>query len=235
MGSPRLEILYSERVDYEQAWRAMQHYTDTRGADSPDRIWLLQHPPVFTLGQAGRAEHLHEPGDTPVIHVDRGGQVTWHGPGQCVAYLMLDLRRLDIGVRDLVDRIEAALVGVLARLQIHAYPRRDAPGVYVDGAKIAALGLRVRRGCCFHGLALNVDCGLEPFTRIDPCGYRGLAVTRIADRVAPGTDISRARIEAWLLDALCTGFGLPRHGTAVREIHGGVSTFHSGDESEGGR
>lgn len=207
MNCPVLQVERSDSVGYEHAWRTMQHYTDTRTADSPDRIWLLQHPPVFTLGQAGRREHLLDPGDTPVIHVDRGGQVTWHGPGQCVVYLMLDLRRLGIGVRDLVDRIEAALVATLAALQIVACPRREAPGVYVDGAKIAALGLRVRRGCCFHGLALNVDCSLEPFSRIDPCGYRGLAVTRIVDQVAPGSDISRARIEALLLDALIDVFG----------------------------
>lgn len=209
MSGPRLEVQRSECVDYEQAWRAMQRYTDTRDARSPDRIWLLQHPPVYTLGQAGRREHLLDPVDTPVIHVDRGGQVTWHGPGQCVAYLMLDLRRLGIGVRELVDRIEAALVATLAALGIAGQPRRDAPGVYVDGAKIAALGLRVRRGCCFHGLALNVDCALEPFARIDPCGYRGLAVTRIADHVAPGTDIARERIEALLLAALADAFGYP--------------------------
>ncbi len=207
---PRLEVQRSDCVDYEQAWHAMQRYTDARDGGSPDRIWLLQHPPVFTLGQAGRREHLLDPGATPVIHVDRGGQVTWHGPGQCVAYLMLDLRRLGIGVRDLVDRIESALVSTLATLQITAHPRRDAPGVYVDGAKIAALGLRVRRGCCFHGLALNVDCPLDAFTRIDPCGYRGLRVTRVVDHVAPGTDVSRARIEALLLTALADAFGYPR-------------------------
>ncbi len=206
---PGLEIQRSDCVDYEHAWHIMQRYTDTRDAGSPDRIWLLQHPPVFTLGQAGRREHLLDPGATPVIHVDRGGQVTWHGPGQCVAYLMLDLRRLGIGVRDLVDRIESALVATLAKLQISAYPRRDAPGVYVGGAKIAALGLRVRRGCCFHGLALNVDCSLEAFARIDPCGYRGLTVTRVADHVAPGTDISRARVESLLLAALADAFGYP--------------------------
>lgn len=206
-ASPRLEVLRSDCVDYEQAWRTMQRYTDTRTSASPDRIWLLQHPSVFTLGQAGRREHLLDPGDIPVIHVDRGGQVTWHGPGQCVAYLMLDLRRLAIGVRDLVDRIEGALVATLAALGIEGRARRDAPGVYVAAAKIAALGLRVRRGCCFHGLSLNVDCSLEPFTRIDPCGYRGLAVTRIADHVAPGTDISRQRIESLLLDTLVAAFG----------------------------
>jgi len=205
-------------VDYARAWRAMQHYTDTRTPASPDRIWLLQHPAVFTLGQAGRREHLLDPGETPVIHVDRGGQVTWHGPGQCVAYLMLDLRRLGFGVRELVDRIEAAIIATLARLRITGVARRDAPGVYVDGAKIAALGLRVRRGCCFHGLALNVDPDLGPFARINPCGHPGMAVTRIADLVAAGTDLSRERIESLLLGELLAAFGYDRD--AVREHAG---------------
>lgn len=169
------------RVDYEPTWRAMQAFTDERGAETPDELWLLEHPPVFTLGRAGRREHVLAPGDIPVVAVDRGGQVTYHGPGQIVLYTLVDLRRLGIGVRSLVRNIEAATMDVLAAHGVAAAPRDGAPGVYVGDAKIAALGLRVRRGCSFHGLALNVDCSLEPYHRIDPCGYRGLRVTRTID------------------------------------------------------
>jgi lipoyl(octanoyl) transferase len=157
----------------------MREFTDARDADTEDELWLLQHPSVFTQGQAGRAEHLLDPGEIPVVQADRGGQVTYHGPGQWVVYLLLDLRRLHFGVRDLVDLIEQSVVRVLEPLGIAAAPRRDAPGVYVGEAKIAALGLRVRRGCCFHGLALNVDMDLAPFERINPCGYEGMAVTSV--------------------------------------------------------
>jgi len=179
-------------VDYARAWRAMQHYTDTRTPASPDLIWLLQHPAVFTLGQAGRREHLLDPGETPVIHVDRGGQVTWHGPGQCVAYLMLDLRRLGLAVRELVVRIEQAVIDCLGAYGVAAVRRPGAPGVHVrdasggPGAKIAALGLKVTRGCSYHGVALNVAMDLAPFSRIDPCGYPGLAVTDM--RAEAGVD-----------------------------------------------
>jgi len=190
-------------VDYARAWRAMQHYTDTRTPASPDLIWLLQHPAVFTLGQAGRREHLLDPGETPVIHVDRGGQVTWHGPGQCVAYLMLDLRRLGLGVRELVDRIEAAIIATLARLRITGVARRDAPGVYVDGAKIAALGMRIRRGASYHGLALNVDMDLAPFARINPCGMAGMQVTQLRELGVPGSvDEVGEALAAWLAAGL---------------------------------
>jgi lipoyl(octanoyl) transferase len=157
----------------------MQEFTDSRDPSTEDELWLLQHPPVFTQGQAGKAEHLLMPGDIPVVQSDRGGQVTYHGPGQWVVYLLIDLRRRRLGVRDLVDLIEQSVVAVLADLGIPSAPRRDAPGVYVDGAKIASLGLRVRRGCSFHGLALNVDMDLEPFSRINPCGFEGLAVTSV--------------------------------------------------------
>ena len=169
------------QVDYEDTWRAMREFTDTRNADTEDELWLLQHPPVFTQGQAGKAEHLLMPGDIPVVQSDRGGQVTYHGPGQWVVYLLIDLRRHHLGVRDLVDLIEQSVVTLLAGLGIEARPRRDAPGVYVDGDKIASLGLRVRRGCSYHGLALNVDMDLEPFSRINPCGHEVLAVTCIRD------------------------------------------------------
>lgn len=170
---------------YEPTWRAMRDFTDRRGPDTPDELWLLQHPPVFTQGQAGRAEHVLDPGDIPVVQVDRGGQVTYHGPGQLVAYLLLDLRRAGIGVKRLVLLLEEAVVDLLSGYGIAAAPRAGAPGVYVGGAKICALGLRVRRGSSFHGLALNLDLDLSPFARINPCGYPGLAVTRLADLGGP--------------------------------------------------
>ena len=166
-------------VDYQRSWQAMRDFTEHRTADTEDECWLLQHPPVFTQGLAGRAAHLLRPGDIPLVQSDRGGQVTYHGPGQCLVYLLLDLRRRGLGVRELVSLIEQSVVSLLAGLGIVAAPRADAPGVYVAGQKIAALGLRVRRGCCYHGVALNVDMDLEPFSRIDPCGYPGLVVTQL--------------------------------------------------------
>jgi lipoyl(octanoyl) transferase len=168
-------------VDYLETWQAMKDFTDSRGPDTEDELWLLQHPAVFTQGQAGRAEHVLVPGAVPVVQSDRGGQVTYHGPGQWVVYLLIDLRRQRLGIRDLVDLIEQSVVDVLSDLNIVASPRRDAPGVYVGSAKIASLGLRVRRGCSYHGLALNVDMDLEPFSRINPCGYQGMAVTSVRE------------------------------------------------------
>ncbi|MCW8155265.1 lipoyl(octanoyl) transferase LipB [Stutzerimonas stutzeri] len=172
-------------IEYRSAWQAMQQFTNTRDADSGDEIWLLQHPPVFTQGQAGKAEHLLFPGDIPVVQVDRGGQVTYHGPGQLVGYLLLDVRRLGIGVRELVNRIERSLIDLLAGYGVEATAKPDAPGVYVNGAKIASLGLRIRNGRSFHGLALNVDMDLEPFRRINPCGYAGLPMTQMRDLIGP--------------------------------------------------
>ena len=169
---------------YEPVWHAMQDFTNQRTAATADELWLVQHPPVFTQGQAGKAEHLLLPGDIPVVQVDRGGQVTYHGPGQLVAYPLVDVRRLGLGVRELVSRIEQSLIDLLAGYGVSAEARADAPGVYVNGAKIASLGLRIRRGCSFHGLALNVDMDLQPFQRINPCGYAGLAMTQLADHVA---------------------------------------------------
>lgn len=169
------------RRAYEPVWHAMQAFTDARDADTEDELWLVEHDPVFTQGQAGKAEHLLAPGDIPVVAVDRGGQVTYHGPGQIVAYPMIDLRRLGIGVRQLVCRIEQAIIDTLEAWNIAAARREGAPGVYVGEAKIAALGLRVRRGCSFHGLAFNIAMDLAPFSRINPCGYRGLAVTQMTD------------------------------------------------------
>ena len=172
-------------LDYEPVWRAMQRFTDGRGPHVPDEVWLVQHPPVFTQGQAGKAEHLLLPGDIPVVQVDRGGQVTYHGPGQLVVYLLLDVRRLGYGVRELVTRMEQTLVDLLASYNIAGAAKADAPGVYVEGAKIASLGLRIRKGCSFHGLALNVDMDMQPFNRINPCGYAGLAMTQLCDHAGP--------------------------------------------------
>ncbi len=166
---------------YEPVWHAMQRFTDQRTPATGDEVWLVQHPSVFTQGQAGKAEHLLVPGDIPVVQVDRGGQVTYHGPGQLVAYLLLDVRRLGYGVRDLVTRIEQTIVALLDEYGVPAAAKADAPGVYVQGAKIASLGLRIRNGCSFHGLALNVDMDLAPFRRINPCGYAGLAMTQLCD------------------------------------------------------
>ncbi|NVK23829.1 MAG: lipoyl(octanoyl) transferase LipB [Gammaproteobacteria bacterium] len=160
--------------DYQTIWQAMQDFTDNRNEHVIDELWLVEHAPVFTQGQAGKEEHLLNTGDIPVVKVDRGGQVTYHGPGQLVVYLLLDLKRRKLGVRDLVTKIEQSIVDLLAKYQITAYAKKDAPGVYVDDKKIASLGLRVRRGCSFHGLALNVDMDLEPFLRINPCGYAGM-------------------------------------------------------------
>jgi len=169
------------RLEYVTAWRAMQDFTRARTPETPDEIWLVEHPPVFTLGLAGRAEHVLTPGDIPVVKSDRGGQVTYHGPGQAVAYVMLDLRRLGIGARELVRRLEASAIDVLAGYGLEGHRRDGMPGVYVDDAKICAIGLRISRGCSYHGLAMNVDVDLAPFSRIDPCGYPGLAATRLAD------------------------------------------------------
>ena len=185
-------------VDYASTLQAMKDLTDTRTAADPDQLWLLQHPRVFTQGQAGKAEHVLAPGDIPVIQVDRGGQVTYHGPGQWVLYLMIDLRRRHWGVRDLVNMIERSIVLLLAEYGIAAAPRPEAPGVYVDGAKIASLGLRVRRGCSYHGLSLNVDMDLEPFQRINPCGYQGLQVTSMA-RLLPGHPVDMDAVGRRLL------------------------------------
>lgn len=170
---------------YEPTWHAMQRFTAGRDERTGDEVWLLQHPAVFTQGQAGKAEHLLLPGDIPVVQVDRGGQVTYHGPGQLVGYLLLDVRRSGIGVRELVSRIERSLIALLDDYGVRAEARADAPGVYVDGAKIASLGLRIRNGRSFHGLALNVDMDLHPFQRINPCGYAGMAMTQLRDLVGP--------------------------------------------------
>ncbi|MFK7828165.1 MAG: lipoyl(octanoyl) transferase LipB [Congregibacter sp.] len=186
-------------VDYAQTLELMQLFTDKRGASTLDELWLLQHPPVFTQGIAGRAEHVLAPGDIPVVQVDRGGQVTYHGPGQWVVYLLLDVRRRGHGVRALVDLIERSIVALLTTYGIQSAPDPKAPGVYVDGEKIAALGLRIRRGCSYHGLALNVDMDLEPFSRINPCGFAGLQVTSLRRLLGEGCPSMEAVGEALLL------------------------------------
>ena len=193
------------RHAYEPVWRAMQAFTDARTEDTPDELWLVEHDPVFTLGQAGRPEHVLAAGDIPVLHVDRGGQVTYHGPGQIVAYPLLDLRRMKLGVRDYVCRIEEAVIDNLAEWNIEGARKDGAPGVYVNGAKVAALGIRVRRGCCFHGLAFNIAMDLEPFHRINPCGFAGLEVVSMADLGGPG---HLDAVKPVLLAALADRFGL---------------------------
>jgi len=186
-------------VAYEPTWRAMQALTQRRDASAEDELWLLEHPPVYTLGLAGRREHVLAPGTIPVVATDRGGQVTYHGPGQAVAYAMLDLRRRALGVKELVRRLEQAAIDVLGGYGIQGERRTGMPGVYVGGAKIAAVGLRVARGCSYHGIALNADLDLEPFSRIDPCGYPGLACTRLADH---GVRDSIDAVQQKLSDAL---------------------------------
>jgi len=171
-------------VDYHDTWQKMQDFTNARQSDTPDELWFLQHLPVYTLGKNGKSEHVLNPGEIPVVNSDRGGQVTYHGPGQIVAYTLLDLTRLKLGVRELVTALEQTIIELLADYSVTASSRREAPGVYVNDAKIAALGLRVRKGRSFHGLALNVDMDLEPFTRINPCGYEGLEVTQLKNLVS---------------------------------------------------
>jgi len=188
-----LQVTDLGRRPYDAVWQAMRAFTDERDAETQDQLWLVEHPPVFTQGQAGKPEHLLLPGDIPVVQTDRGGQVTYHGPGQLVAYPLLDLRRLGMGVRDLVTALEETLVGLLASYGVEAYPRPDAPGVYIAGDKVASLGLRVRRGCSFHGLALNVAMDLEPFRRINPCGYQGLQMTQLADQLTTAPDMAEVK------------------------------------------
>ena len=171
-------------VSYNETWKKMQDFTNSRNHETADELWFLQHPPVYTMGKNAKPEHLLAPDNIPVVNADRGGQVTYHGPGQLVVYTLLDLKRLKIGVRELVTLIEKTLVELLNGYDIDASAKPEAPGVYVNNAKIAALGLRIRRGCSFHGLALNVDMDLEPFGRINPCGYEGLEITQLKNFIA---------------------------------------------------
>jgi len=173
------------RQDYQPVWKAMQSFTQERGQDNLDEIWFVEHEPVFTQGQAGKVEHLLNPGNIPVIQVDRGGQVTYHGPGQQVVYFLVDLKRKKIGVRQLVSAIENSVVDLLAKYQIDSSAKADAPGVYVGDKKICSLGLKISRSCSFHGLALNIKMDKEPFLRINPCGYAGLEITQVSDCGGP--------------------------------------------------
>lgn len=203
---PHLHIRALGLVEYEPTWRAMQRFTAERTADSVDEIWLLQHPPTFTQGQAGKPEHLLHAGTMPLVKIDRGGQITYHGPGQIVVYLLLDLRRWKINVRQLVRLMEQAVIDLLAEYGVAAHGREEAPGVYVNEAKIAALGLKIKHNCCYHGLALNVDMDLSPFTRINPCGYPGLQVTQT---IACGITAQLEELQAELTQNLV--HGLQRH------------------------
>jgi lipoyl(octanoyl) transferase len=190
-------------VAYEPTWRAMQAFNLARGEETEDQLWLVEHPPVFTLGLAGRPEHVIDPGGIPVVRTDRGGQVTYHGPGQAIVYTMLDLRRARIGAKELVRRIEQAVIDTLAGYGMEGARRTGMPGVYAQGAKIAAIGLRIARGCSYHGVALNSRIDLAPFSRIDPCGYPGLASTRLADHgVRDNTENVHARLAGALVKCL---------------------------------
>jgi len=194
--------------DYEPVWRQMQHFNRTRDDQTRDEIWFLQHRPVFTLGMSASADHVLMPGDIPVIDIDRGGQVTYHGPGQLVVYPLLNLKRLQLGVRALVTALEQSIVDTLAKYDIVAVPRADAPGVYVSGAKIASIGLRVRRDCSYHGLAFNIDMDLDPFKRINPCGFEGLEITQIAALGGPAKiTVVRDDLARQLLEKL--GYNAP--------------------------
>ena len=203
------------RVDYSTAFAAQRAFTETRDDTTLDEFWLLEHPPVFTQGQAGKAEHLLNAGDIPVVQSDRGGQVTYHGPGQVVLYMLINLRRRGLGVRQAVTALEASVIQLLAEHSITAAADPHAPGVYVDGAKVAALGLRVRKGCCYHGVALNVDLDLSPYNRINPCGYAGQAVTStsglgVAGGVAEIGEALAGQLAGHLQYTIChSAHGLP--------------------------
>ncbi len=191
---------------YEYVWQLMKRFTQQRTEQTDDEIWVLEHEAVFTQGQAGKPEHVIDAGDIPVIHADRGGQVTYHGPGQLIMYILINLPRKKLGVRALVDIIEQSLVMLLSQYDITAVTKPDAPGVYVNGAKIASLGLRVRRGCSFHGLSLNIDMDLEPFSRINPCGYRGLQMTQMKESYVGRLDRDTIAQQLWRLLANKLGY-----------------------------
>jgi lipoyl(octanoyl) transferase len=200
---PRPIVRRLGRVEYEPTWRAMQRFTDERNAATPDEIWFLEHPPVFTLGMNASAAHVLAPGDIPVVQIDRGGQVTYHGPGQLVVYPLVDLRRAKLGVRDIVTALEKSVIQMAAEFGITAEARREAPGIYVGGKKLGSVGIRIRRHSSYHGLAVNVNLDLEPFQRINPCGYQGLEMTQLAQLGGPGTVEGAAdALEPHLLRAL---------------------------------
>ena len=211
--SPHLHVRALGMVDYEPTWRAMQKFTAERTADTVDEIWLVQHPPTYTQGQAGKPEHLLNPTSIPVVKIDRGGQITYHGPGQIVAYLLVDLRRWKINVRELVRLMEQAVIDLLAEYGVKAEGREDAPGVYVGDAKIAALGLKIKNGCSYHGLSFNVDMDLTPFDNINPCGYQGLRVTQAIEF---GIAVPWEELQAQLTQNLV--HGLQKHLERKRQL-----------------
>ncbi len=215
MVAKKVRVRRLDRQPYEATWAAMCAFTEARAVETPDEIWCLEHPPVYTLGRAAAREHIHDPGSVPVVAIDRGGEVTYHGPGQLVVYTLIDLRRLGLGVRSFVELLEAVVIELLADYGVAATTWAGAPGVYVGERKVAQLGLRVRRGCCFHGLALNVDCDLAAFARIDPCGYRGLSVTRTRDE---GVDASATTLADGLVERLTERLGYTR----VTAVPGGL-------------
>ncbi len=199
--------------EYLPIWEQMKRFTEQRDSATADELWLLQHPPVFTLGQAGRREHLLHPGGIPIVCSDRGGQVTFHGPGQLVAYVLVDLRRRGLGIRRLVQHLEQSVIRLLSGYGVRGERRKTAPGVYVAGSKVASLGLRVRKGCCYHGLSINVDMDLEPFRRINPCGFPGLQVTQLADL---GAGVTPDRVASDLADLLTCELG---YATLMQSTH----------------
>jgi lipoyl(octanoyl) transferase len=214
-GRQRIKISRRGLTDYSRVWQEMKTFTGARQSATPDELWILQHKPVYTLGRNGRKEHLLDAGGIPVVQTDRGGQITYHGPGQVVVYTLVDLHRRHMGVRQLVDALQDAVMETLADYHIESHSRANAPGVYVNGAKIAALGLRVTRGCAYHGLALNIDMDLTPFDHIDPCGYRGMQVTQLG---ALTKDTSQATDR--LIAHLCTRLGYPETEEAVDASRG---------------
>lgn len=215
-------IRYFPRVDYTPCWQAMRTLTDGRAADTADELWVLEHPPVFTLGQAGKPEHVLNAGDIPVVNSDRGGQVTYHGPGQTVIYLMLDIKRLGLGSRGLVTAIEQGIIDFLASHGIDAANRDDAPGVYVNGAKIASLGLRIRRGASYHGLAINRDMDLSPWQRINPCGHVGQPMTTLSEQ---GVVLDRQTMEQQLVTLLAKRLGLTPRTAPLPDWYNDTSEF----------
>ena len=176
----KMRVIDLNKQPYQETWLAMKRFTDARTPDTEDEIWLVEHDPVFTLGQAGKTEHILEKSDIPIVQSDRGGQVTYHGPGQIIAYILVDIKRLKLDIRTLVERLEKSVIDLLAELKIKAYGKRDAPGVYVNEEKIASIGLKIRKGCSFHGVSINVDMDLEPFSRINPCGYQGMEIVQLS-------------------------------------------------------
>lgn len=204
MTASQVIIRYLEQQDYQTCWHAMQQFTQQRDENTMDELWLLEHHPVFTQGQNGKAEHVLNPGTIPVIPVDRGGQVTYHGPGQLVVYTLVDLRRKKMNIREIVTVLEKSIIDLLAHYCIDAHAKSNAPGVYVNHKKMCSVGLRIRKGCAYHGLALNVSMDLEPFSRINPCGFKALQMTQLADFIKP---VTIKTIETQLVDYLMTNLG----------------------------